>query len=166
MDTINKMCKSISNNYFITREKNHKSEGYHFHAIVLESTPPRKQWFKKGVHIHYQQLRHKNPVDPAVARTHVPHMQLTAEEKVQERFDVADEHPDELESYDMDILMRKHLPVIQQTLAMRPHVMRVLKYMEKEQEMPMQYNEYMLVIRGKNRQYIFPTKIADAIERH
>lgn len=49
---VHDLCRKVSDEHFIVREKNKKTEGYHFHAFMIMKKEPTKQWFKKGVHMN------------------------------------------------------------------------------------------------------------------
>lgn len=49
---INDFLRKISSHYFIVREKNKKTDGFHYHALVSQTKDIKPNWFRKGVHIH------------------------------------------------------------------------------------------------------------------
>ena len=53
------MLYKISGTYIIIREKNKVGNGYHFHALFTAKTAPKRNWFRKGVHINICELGKK-----------------------------------------------------------------------------------------------------------
>lgn len=56
LDKIRKMLDKISKTYVIVREKNKIKNGFHFHALFKSKTSPKRNWFRKGIHINICEL--------------------------------------------------------------------------------------------------------------
>lgn len=56
--------KKISNHYYIVREKNLATDGFHFHVICSRFKEPHKGWFIKGMHINTRKVGDKKPRVP------------------------------------------------------------------------------------------------------
>lgn len=59
---INDLCRMISDTYFITREANKATDGFHFHAVLQVKEEPKKSWYKKGVHMHLLHVGKSNEI--------------------------------------------------------------------------------------------------------
>lgn len=59
INKIDKMISKISKTYIITRERNKKTAGYHFHAVFRADSAPKPGWFKKGIHMNLKEIGYK-----------------------------------------------------------------------------------------------------------
>lgn len=134
-----KKCKKISKNFLVVREKNKNTEGYHFHALIKADDGPPKTWYTKGVHMHLKKVGksdtkegHTMPV-PDITRRDV----------------VMDECP---MHYYVEAVEQRLIADIQKRQRRQTNVTKILTYMSKEMDMPMQYTDYYLSCRGKSCQ--------------
>lgn len=133
------LCKKISNNYYVVRESNKKTPGYHFHALVDVIKTPPKAWYKKGVHINLQPVgRSASPVGMIL-----PVGPPTQLEMLEEEHHTGDPVR-ELAVLDRCVGQAR------KRIRLNKHLSRIVTYMHKEQEFPAQYVDYVLVHRSKN----------------
>lgn len=133
LNFVSKLVSKIANTYVIVRERNKKTEGYHFHALLKVSTPPKPSWFKKGVHMHIARIGH------CPLRVDFP--------TNQEFHDFKELAPDA--SAAMEEKQVSNL--IYKAQSRNTDVLKVLKYISKELEMPIQYHDYQIVVSKKNQ---------------
>lgn len=134
LDFVSKLCKKITNTYIIVRERNKKTEGYHFHALLKLTSRPKDTWFIKGTHMNLQKVGRttRNPKPFTAKDFHefpkeaVPVMSQTNEESIVYRL--------------QNISIRRD-----------PHIERVLNYMQKEFELPIQYVDYVIIVASKSQ---------------
>lgn len=145
---VSDMCKKISNNYFIVRECNKKTEGYHFHALLSLTKNPAQGWFKKGCHIHLQPLNSCKTALFKLGGNSVPPINGDITEQ-----DLYENNEDpEIFAAHKNQLIEKAVTKCFKSTKNWVHVCRVVNYMKKEFEMPCQYSDYILVLRGKQAQ--------------
>lgn len=144
IDFVTKLCTKIASTYLIVREKNKKSAGYHFHAIVNVTTKPKKSWFKKGCHFHFQPIGRSGLIKGCVIP---PNYTLTSKDVEDYVYHEPEKAPATLEDDLVNVLIKKTV----KNGRKRDSVLRVLNYMCKDFEMPIQYHDYVCVIAGKNR---------------
>lgn len=138
--------RKISKNYFIVRERNKISDGYHFHALaVLEKDPP-KGWFMKGVHMHCSKI---GDLRSNESETLMPPARATAQELDEEvSLKPLDEAEDALIEYGMEKLrVRARRSRLRNKHAL--HLRRITDYIMKE-DPKLQYVDYIKVENGKN----------------
>lgn len=141
---VSDMCRKISNNYFIVREKDKTTEGFHFHAILAMLKHPAKGWFKKGCHID---LRPLSNCKTAIYRKPEPGQvpERVNEKDVHENLDDPEVHQALAEKRIEDCITKAF-----KKMKNWGHVCRVIDYMCKElPAMPCMYTEYIIKIRGK-----------------
>jgi len=141
---IDKLCKKLSSTYLIIREKNKVNEGYHFHALFKSVKTPPKRWFIKGVHMHLRQ----------VGRSAVKSKIVYPPPNVISRREIQDAYLEGLINLEVrnDEIMNRHIfPRQLKKLKLRENVDRLLLYMSKEAELPVQYHDYILCVGGKQR---------------
>lgn len=149
IDYVSKMIKKISNNYYIVREKNKMTEGYHFHAIFIMITKPKASWFKKGCHINLQKVGKGHLVYTAPLPQYPPPVNTGVSARDIDESHDAVEHSNNVRLYE-DQIITKCIKDAGQSLDRLAHVQRTLKYMAKEQEFPIQYTDYVYAVHGKN----------------
>lgn len=139
IEKMRKMCLKVSNTFFIVREKNKKSDGYHFHALLKMASEPKKSWYKKGVHINLLKVGRNNgpPLPPPV----FPESKSTLDKELYDGEINQKEHDEAL----IDVMLAKSM----RNLRMLNHVRRVVNYVTKELTNPQQYVNYHLIIRKK-----------------
>lgn len=139
MPTIQKLCAKIAKSYIIVRERNKKTNGYHFHVLMILDKEPHGSWFKKGVHMNLQKVGRmktgyvipmSGPTDKELFDAEV--------EGIITKDDVADVLQERV--IENHIKMNKKLA----------HTCRILNYMSKEMEFPIQYVDYQIVYKSKN----------------
>ncbi len=140
ISSVTKLCLKLSKTLIVVRERNKKTEGFHYHALVKNAVYPKKTWFKKGVHMNVKRV--------GIAETKIvypPVVQISNKE-----WEKAVDHglatKEEYEDHLIGIRLDKAVKLIKKM----SHTMRVLHYMSKEMEMPAQYTDYMYVLKGKN----------------
>lgn len=131
--------RKISKNFLIVREKNKKSEGFHFHAIILFDVQPKPAFFIKGVHMNLRRIgQYVEQRRPVFSRREIA------------------EHPDEsdvkqaLQENDE----RLELNMLNRLTSNIQDITRVLKYMSKDLELPIQYHDYVLILSNKSKPLI------------
>lgn len=145
IEFVRKHCNKVSKNYIAVREKNKKTEGYHFHVLLHLSEMPNKAWFMKGCHFNLQKLGGKTVI-PGVKP--LPYRDPHYESKQ----DLFQKCQDLEESYDEAILDQCMAKLVDRMLTLDKraiHVSRVLTYMSKELEFPRQYHDYIVLLDGK-----------------
>lgn len=55
MDKVRKHILKISKWFVIVREENKATSGYHFHALFRSKDAPKRNWFRRGVHMNLRQ---------------------------------------------------------------------------------------------------------------
>lgn len=133
IDFVRRMCAKLSKSYFIVRESNKQNDGYHFHALVRLDKYPPKNWFKKGCHIKLQRLG-----------------SFEGERTEPEP------QPDPVVPEDRPIERAEHYQLIEDHLKKQDdavHAAKTTSYMVKELAEPKQFENYVLVIRGRNKTY-------------
>lgn len=138
----NSICKTISKTYLIVREKNHQNDGYHFHAILDCHKEPSKRFFKKGVHMHLKKIGRPDTLEGFVLPLPDPFP------TPKDRYDYGHDPTtmEDKEIHQIDCLIQKRRKELRQN----KHVERVLTYMSKDLDMPIQYHDYIYVHNGKN----------------
>lgn len=131
---VNDKCRKISKTYVIIRERNKKTDGYHFHALLKVIKQPPPSWFTKGVHINLQ----------TVGRRHFRSIHDLTKKDIFEYSDVCP-----VEELKAQYLLDKVDNKINVVVKRDTDIDRVLSYMAKEMEFPAQYTDYILSIRGK-----------------
>lgn len=147
VQTVARLVKKISDTYLIVRERNKKSEGYHFHALLDCKVEPRKSWFKKGVHMNLQKVG-----DKGIIKSHLYAMPLPPLNS-KDIDGMAQEDPVGAAKYVVDTAINNGLVKLKKRKKKNAHLGRVLQYMKKEQELPIQYIDYMYVVSRKNREF-------------
>lgn len=136
MSFVENKIRPYSKNYIIVREKNKKSEGYHFHAIIKLNRVPKAQWYIKGVHMHLQKVGNRLAVNSRP---------LTKEEVLEYVYTVPEKKQTLISQLEERLVELK----IDQTVKKNDDVSRVLSYMAKEFEFPAQYTDYIICESGK-----------------
>lgn len=155
MDTIRKMLAKVSNNYIVVREPNKATTGYHFHAIFRSSGKPKKNWFRKGVHMHLKELNtervHLNQPNSEGRRLPPPNFTPTnyeismAPDAETERYLVL-ERSKALENAHFQ--QQKNEDFLHFTIA------NTIKYMQKNLTTSSRlYHDYIAVIKNKNLRF-------------
>ncbi len=144
---VNDMLRKISSHYYIVRESNIQSQGYHFHAIFSLDRDIKPTWYRKGVHIQVVPLGDVKKRDPDFP-TSLDEVLHIAEE---ERERVKDMTSDDLI---VDDVSRKVVIARQSHRAKMKkvgHVTRVIVYMNKEGDKTLQYTDYIYHKPNPNR---------------
>lgn len=138
---VSDLIRKISDHYYVVRETNKKTTGYHFHALLECKKEPPKAWFKKGVHMNLQKVGKPSTTigmtfpEPSMNQNQLSEMIY---------------HEPETAPLVEDLIFEKQLKTSRATIQRRTNLGRVLHYMEKEQELPAQYSDYILVINKKH----------------
>lgn len=159
--------KKISKDFLITREVNKIVEGYHFHALAKLTKKPPKNWYRKGIHMHCQELGDlsRKAKDPKASGRLACKVQIPTQKEVEEYVYLLDS-PDDAEvlvDYGM-AKMRQHTQRQRRKAKHSGHVRRVLKYILKDKP-TRQYIDYILLSKGSNlklpdayyEKYLLPT---------
>lgn len=145
IDFVVKLCKTISSTYLVVREKNKRTEGYHFHAIVrVDKSPIPKSFFKKGCHVNLQLIGRK---EAYVGMPQVHHS-FTGKD-IADMYECTDSKEEAQERHNA-IIMEKAIKKHKKERKISDSVDRVLRYMSKELEMPCQFTDYVYVVSKKN----------------
>lgn len=139
--TVQRLCAIIANSYIIVREANKTKDGYHFHALLKVTKEPPKSWFKKGVHMNLKKVGR-----PQTMEGFVPPVPLPTNREVHEAQRDEVITPEHLE----ELYFQKAYIKSKREQIKRKNVERILIYMSKELDMPIQYKDYQLVISKKN----------------
>lgn len=140
---VSDLVRKVSDTYYIVREANKKSAGFHFHALLSLTKKPSKSWFKKGVHMNL--LKVGKPQDNTGMTIPPPPMTASMmSEWVHFEQKIASVHIEQ-------VLIENQLTALQKRNRIDTHIRRILAYMAKEQEFPAQYTDYILV-KGSNHQ--------------
>lgn len=139
IEFLRKHCSKISDTFIVVREANKKTEGYHFHAIIKVVKPPPKSWFKKGCHFNLQPVGRPG---------------ITVGCKIPVNYTLTSKELDELPAKEGDDVAVEQIErkLVQGTVKknrIRTSVQRVLRYMEKDFELPIQYVDYIITIKNK-----------------
>lgn len=141
VQAVNKLVKKIARTYYIVRETNKKSKGYHFHAILDCIKEPSVNWFKKGIHMNLVKVGKPN----TKTIINIP-ITLTRDEL----HEWGEHCPAEAHDHKVDSKIDACIHKTVRTTDVNRHLERILKYMKKEQEFPAQYTDYMYVVSNKN----------------
>lgn len=138
--------KKYSDNYLIVREKNKKTDGYHHHCIfsLNQFKEIKKNFFRKGVHMHLQKLGDTNPRLPTIPESaeHVDHiMGIDRDDSL------------ELTLIKKDLYGQKvKIQAKRSRKKKSGHVTRVIDYILKElPEYPEQYIDYIYVKKKRSQ---------------
>lgn len=142
---VEKMCKAVSRTYLIVREKNKRTDGYHFHALLRVDFPVPKSFFKKGCHVNLQL------VGRAGRRSGMPPPPTTITSKDVDLMYECTENKEEAKSQHVDVIVEKLHKACAKASRIRESVSRVVDYMAKELEMPCQFTDYIYVVSGKHQ---------------
>lgn len=135
---VNDKCRAISSTYVIVRELNKKTEGFHFHALLKVSKPPKDSWFIKGTHMNLQKVGKRLTVNTRALNL----------KEVLEYSDLCPEMKQTLMAEQME--EPRITKLIDESVRLHQHVDRALRYMSKElPTLPVQYNDYIICLRGK-----------------
>jgi len=140
LDFAIKMIKKVSATFVLVRERNHRKEGYHFHALLKMKSLPKKAWFKKGLHVNLQVVGGRKL--PSYPLTFTGHEQMSLPIDAKTTAKMNDYVSVELTAR----VVLKHAD----TVCRNPHVIRCLHYMSKDLDMPIQYYDYVVQLKGKN----------------
>lgn len=159
---MDKMMREVSNNYYIVRERNKKTEGYHFHAIFIMVKKPKKSWFKKGCHTHLQEVGYGRKVHVGI----LPEYPAPADKGSNAEFIQFYASPEEINTHNEEIMDNQINKLIKNTksdIIRLAHVKRTLTYMRKEQEFPIQYHDYIYVLHGKSKAITTEAGLAETV---
>lgn len=135
-----KKCKKIAKTFIIVREKNKRTEGYHFHALIKATVEPGKSWYSKGVHMNMKRVgrRDTNVTYPP------PHIgELHDRKALDEGLITPTQYADAI----VDKIFEDHARKDKR----KTHVDRLLHYMSKDLHMPIQYHDYYYSLRGASK---------------
>lgn len=138
---VNDLVRKVSDTYYIVREKNKKSEGYHYHCLIDMKIEPNKAWFKKGVHMNLLKVGRANTKDRYV----FVNRDLTD-------MDIAEwkeEDPVMAMAYQENAVVDKRIDAAIKSCKQVESVKRIIAYMNKEQEFPALYTDYILCVNKK-----------------
>lgn len=137
INTVDKLCRKVAKTFIIVREANKKTSGYHFHAILKLRTIPKKNWFIKGVHMNLQRVG-----------TYCSNYSyaLNQLESLEHLYLVPEDRPVAMETKNSNLLNKRS----DTSYRLHEHVSRVLNYMSKDLELPIQYTDYIISLRGRN----------------
>lgn len=135
---VNDLCRKISKTYIIVRETNKTTPGNHFHALLRLDKPPPKSWFKKGVHMNLQKV---GGVPQGV--TYQTPMPGLTQNEISLMYHLDD--ADVAIAYVEDMIFEK----LKKKMKKATHIEKVLKYCSKDLNMPMQYTDYIYVVKSK-----------------
>lgn len=134
---INDILKKLSKHYYIVREKNKVSKGYHFHALYVQDR--ERKVARKAVRIHIQSLGN-------VSTPRIPVPALNLKEKWEE-LESHSEYNDRLNLLiDRTIEEGKVKALkLRRTYRNEGHINRVIAYMEKEldKDLSREYVDYI-----------------------
>ena len=136
---VNRLCKKVSKTYIIVRERNKITEGYHYHAVMKMTCLPKPSWFIKGIHMNLKRIGFTRRTKPLFSKKEVHDISAGCPEG----------QPASLKEYLDDDLLTKVIDDRGSDVARAVHVDRTLNYLSKEMEMPAQYSDYILSVRGK-----------------
>lgn len=147
MDTVVKRLKKVSNTFLVIREKNKIAMGYHYHALFKLKSDMKnisKRWFRKGVHMHLVDLQESKSTLAS--------------------FDYGDWKKDKLKNdtsmneneiaklklqIEMSKLYKKKYK-LEKRSKKQSTIEKILKYMSKEAQNPLQYTDYVFIYRKKS----------------
>jgi len=133
---INDKCRKISSTYSIVREANKATPGYHFHAILKCNTAPKKSWFIKGVHMNLQRVG-----KPLTAVSYPLNLKEVSQCLYFFPETAATLYAEQLD-YKLDQVMEKFTQKSED-------LDKILTYMSKELEHPIQFTDYIISRKGK-----------------
>lgn len=138
---VDKLVNKVSKTYIIVRERNKTQEGFHFHAIMKMSSLPKKNWFIKKVHMNIKPIGNHVPTVPSLfTDSDINDAQAT---------DGGEEWVEHMIENQADRRFQRVL--LKPTSQNDTHVRRVLCYMSKDLDMPIQYVDYIYCRRGKRQ---------------
>lgn len=140
IDFVRKLLYKVSKTFLIVREKNKMVEGYHYHAIFKKIKVPPKSWYIKGVHMNLRKIG----------------TSLTMQSNYLTKKDLQDvPAPPQITKENLiDISLKQVRSVVIKNHMKTQNdldIMRVLNYLSKEIDDPIQYEDYVLICRGKSR---------------
>lgn len=134
-----KKCKKISKTFVIVREPNKTTPGYHFHALIKATEEPPKRWYSKGVHMNMKRVG-KSSIN--IGMNLNPPIQLYTDKHFAEGHFTSEKYTEVVEQKLMEVFHANHIRL--------NHVDRLLTYMSKTLDLPMQYTDYYFSNRGKS----------------
>lgn len=148
------LIRKVSKTFFVVREKNRKSAGYHFHALIEMEKEPHKSWFKKGVHMNLNRVGERVWYNAwgELCRDENKGSYLVPTDEWDSKAlaDYIENEPEEGLKFANDELFNKQLKLHRKKMEYLGHITRILTYMEKEQEFPAQYTDYICMRSGKH----------------
>lgn len=135
-------CRKIADTFLVVREKNQRTVGWHFHAILICKKEPPKSWYKKGVHIHLKKVGKRDSLVGMV----LPQPDLTAQE-VAEALHHEPALSGHMEQHMINVCLAKHA----KHKSLTDHRERVCNYLFKDVNKDhVQYVDYILRKSGNN----------------
>lgn len=141
IDFVKKLCDKISDKFFIVRESNKKTPGFHFHALIRTDVVPPAKWYIKGCHMHVSKVG--KPEKPVVKAPPITFTQC----ELGEALECGVMTSSEVEQIKTSVWMERAA----KSLRHETNVSKILSYMSKEAELPAQYTDYILVVNKKHR---------------
>lgn len=157
LSQIQKLCARIADTYFIVRENNVKTAGFHYHAVLRLNREPPRNWFKKGIHMHLTKIGRSDK--PCVAV--IP--DITSLKQIEKEILIGQAEPQELE----DEVVKRTMERQVQKRKRLSHIERVLLYLLKSfnDDNPLvQYRNYQLIVKKKNLALPPPTPLGGGRE--
>lgn len=137
---VNDLLRKVSSTYLVVREKNKISDGYHFHAIAKMEKKPPATWYKKGVHMKLQKIGSPEKL-PEDWKIPIPYLSRRTLSDMREHYE---------DNVIIDYLMEKTARVSLAKMRKNTQIEKVLRYMSKDLDMPMQYTDYIYVHNKKH----------------
>lgn len=134
----------VSDSYYIVREANKITPGYHFHALVVLKKEPPKSWYRKGVHIHLQKVG-KPPEDGKQRKPE----KLSMETTEKQLYDMECHEPEKARVIRDNLIFDRLVDSARKIIKYKDNVRTIIRYMEKEQKEYVQYENYVLCVHKK-----------------
>lgn len=154
MDTVVRHCRKISSTFLLVRENNKISDGFHYHGLLKlkEQKLPAKRWFRKGVHMHISEICPPKNKNPPIYDTKLDieeyknQILLTSKTELEKILNLS-----KLKNKIKLAKLKQNNIIISKKTKKLNEITKILTYMTKELQIPMQYTNYYLQIRGRSR---------------
>lgn len=140
---VSDMCRKVSDTFFIVRELNKATPGFHYHVIMKMNKEPHKGWYKKGWHIHLlkvgkpQTMVTMQPPSPGFSK--------------KELYEIGQHDKTNARVIEMKQIESRLIDTVLKTKYYDTSVERVIRYMYKEFISPQRYINYILCIKGSQK---------------
>lgn len=136
---ISDRVRKISNTFFLVKEVG--KLGDHFHGLLKLSSLPKKSWYVKGCHTH---LRKLGKFDDSTTYP-TPKLPLVGPDEAIEKFG------HKMTDTELQMYLIETLNIKNQKLNKRcKYIHGCLNYMFKQMVVPIQYHNYILIVRKKS----------------